>query len=32
MKNKFDLHKYILSDYKSYIHNFINIAKDKIRN
>jgi hypothetical protein len=30
MKNIFDLHKSILSDYKLYIDSFINIADEKI--
>ena len=30
MKNIFDLHKDILTDYKSYIDSFINIADDRI--
>jgi superfamily II DNA/RNA helicase len=30
MKNIFDLHKDILSEYKSYINSFINIADDRI--
>ena len=30
MKNIFDLHKDILSDYKLYIDSFINIADEKI--
>ncbi len=30
MKNIFDLHKDILSDYKQYIDSFINIADEKI--
>ena len=32
MKNIFDLHKDILTDYKSYIDSFINIADDRILN
>ena len=32
MKNIFDLHQDILTDYKSYIDSFINIADEKILN